>query len=232
MDELGASSRQSTEQADAAASAAQEVLKLTDSGNHAVQETLEGMEDLQKKVAAIAEQTMRLSEQTNQIGNISQVVTDLANQTNMLALNAAVEAVRAGEQGKGFSVVATEIRKLADQSKQSAERIGGLVSDIQNAINVTVMVTDEGTKTVRSEMEIAQRTAQTFSSVAESINNVVINNQQISLNIRQQNKAVQQVLEAMSSINQGAQETASGLNQTKVGTKQLNEASVELLAII
>ena len=175
---------------------------------------------------------MRLSEQTNQIGNISQVVTDLANQTNMLALNAAVEAVRAGEQGKGFSVVATEIRKLADQSKQSAERIGGLVSDIQNAINVTVMVTDEGTKTVRSEMEIAQRTAQTFSSVAESINNVVINNQQISLNIRQQNKAVQQVLEAMSSINQGAQETASGLNQTKVGTKQLNEASVELLAII
>ncbi len=67
---------------------------MTDHGNHAVQETLVGMEELQKKVAAIAEQTMRLSEQTNQIGNISQVVTDLANQTNMLALNADEDFLR------------------------------------------------------------------------------------------------------------------------------------------
>ncbi|ACK64844.1 methyl-accepting chemotaxis sensory transducer [Rippkaea orientalis PCC 8801] len=231
MDELGASSRQSTEQADSAANTAQEVLKLTEKGNDAVQETLIGMEDLQEKVAAIAKQTVNLSGQTNQIGNISQVVTDLARQTNMLALNAAVEAVRAGEQGKGFSVVASEIRKLADQSKQSAERINLLVSEIQNAINVTVMVTDEGTKTVKAEMEIAQQTAQTFAQVAQAISDVVINNQQISLNIRQQDKAVQQVLEAMNSINQGAQESAAGLNQTKIGIRRLNEASKELLSL-
>ncbi|HAC65243.1 MAG TPA: methyl-accepting chemotaxis protein [Cyanothece sp. UBA12306] len=232
MDELGASSRQSTEQADAAANAAQEVLKLTEKGNYAVQETLRGMEDLEEKVGAIAKQTVKLSGQTNQIGNISQVVTDLANQTNVLALNAAVEAVRAGEQGKGFSVVAAEIRKLADQSKQSAERISLLVSEIQNAINVTVMVTDEGTKTVKSEMEIAQQTAETFAQVAESINDVVINNQQISLNIRQQDKAVQQVLEAMNSINQGAQESAIALSQTKTGTSRLNDTSKELLSLV
>ena len=146
MDELGASSRQSEEQAESASTAAQEVLQLAENGNHAVEDTVSAMMELKNKVLAIADQTMRLSEQTTQIGNISDLVSDLAQQTNMLALNASVEAVRAGEHGKGFSVVAEEIRKLADQSKGSAEKISALVSDIQNAINTTVMVTDEGTK--------------------------------------------------------------------------------------
>ncbi len=87
-----------------------------------------------------------LSEQIGQIYNITNLVGDIANQTNMLALNAAVEAARAGEQGKGFAVIATEIRKLADQSRKSAERINNLVTDIQNATNTTVIVTDEGKK--------------------------------------------------------------------------------------
>ncbi|MGD1717232.1 methyl-accepting chemotaxis protein [Dapis sp. BLCC M172] len=93
----------------------------------------------------MAQQITRLSEQTNQIGNISQLVGDLANQTNMLALNAAVEAVRAGEHGKGFGVVASEIRKLADESRKSAEKIYTLVADIQTSINSTVLATEAGT---------------------------------------------------------------------------------------
>lgn len=100
---------------------------------------------------------VHLSEQANQIGSISQFVSDLANQTNMLALNSAVEAVRAGENGKGFSVVANEIRRLADQSQRSAEKIYVLVSEIQSAINSTVMVTEEGTKRVAAGVQIAQK---------------------------------------------------------------------------
>ncbi|MFN5515518.1 MAG: methyl-accepting chemotaxis protein [Cyanobacteriota bacterium] len=232
MDELGASSQQSQEQAEAAAQAAQEVLVLADQGNNSVEETVASMIDLKNKVAAIADQIVRLSEQTNQIGNISEVVSDLSQQTNMLALNASVEAVRAGEHGKGFAVVADEIRKLADQSRQSAEKIGGLVSDIQNAINTTVMVTDEGTKTVNAGMNVTERTANAFSGVLEAINNVAMNNQQIALNIRQQGKAVQQVLDAMSSINKGAQENAAGITQIKTGTQQLNESAKSLEAIL
>jgi hypothetical protein len=114
------------------------------------------MNALREKVDAIADQILRLSEQTNQIGGISGLVSDLANQTNMLALNAAVEAVLAGEHGKGLAVVSGEIRKLADQSRKSAEKINALVADIQTAINSTVMVTDEGTKTVEEGVKIAQ----------------------------------------------------------------------------
>jgi methyl-accepting chemotaxis protein len=232
VDELNASSRQSTEQADAAANAAREALQLAENGDQAVQQTLRGMNDLKVKVGAISEQIMRLSEQTNQIGNISALVSDIANRTNMLALNAAVEAVRAGEHGKGFAVVAAEIRKLADQSKQSAGKINTLVSQIQNSINTTVMVTDEGTKTVDSGMQVAQNTAMAFAGVRESVNNVVMNNQQISLNIRQQSTAFQQVLDAMNSINQGARETSAGITQSRIGTQKLTEVTEFLKELV
>lgn len=232
MEELSASSRQSAEQAEASAAGARQALSLAGNGTKAVERTLEGMENLKLKVAAIAEQILRLSEQTSQIGNISNLVSDLANQTNMLALNAAVEAVRAGEHGKGFSVVASEIRKLADQSKNSADKISTLVTDIQNAINATVMATDEGTKTVEEGVRVAQDTADSFAGVADAVNNVVLNNQQISLNIKQQAIAIQQVVEAMNSLNIAAKETATGITQIRVGTHRLNDAAQTLKAIV
>ncbi|MBD1916164.1 methyl-accepting chemotaxis protein [Phormidium sp. FACHB-322] len=232
MDELGASSRQSAEQAEAAAAGAQQVLALAEGGTRAVERSLDGMGDLREKVDAIADQILRLSAQTNQIGGISSLVSDLANQTNMLALNAAVEAVRAGEHGKGFAVVSGEIRKLADQSKKSAEKINALVADIQTAINSTVMVTDEGTKTVEEGVKIAEETADAFAGVAEAVNNVVLNSQQISLNVKQQAVAIQQVVSAMNSLNTGAQETAHGITQIKVGTHQLNESALQLKVAI
>ncbi len=232
MDELEATSRQSSEQANAAAVAAEQVFQMADHGNQTVEETLGEMANLRQKVTAIAEQIMHLSEQTIQIGNISGLVSDLANQTNILALNAAVEAVRAGEHGKGFSVVAAEIRKLADQSKQSAENINTLVAEIQNKINSAVMVTDEGSKTVNTGIQIANRTAEAFAGVAEAVNNMVINNQQISLNTKQQVQAIQQVVEAMNNINLGAKETAIGISQTKEGTSQLNEATTKLQEMV
>lgn len=232
MDELGASSRQSAEQAEAAAAGAQQALALAEGGTRAVERSLNGMGDLREKVDAIADQILRLSEQTNQIGGISSLVSDLANQTNMLALNAAVEAVRAGEHGKGFAVVSGEIRKLADQSKKSAEKINALVADIQTAINSTVMVTDEGTKTVEEGVRIAEETADAFAGVAEAVNNVVLNSQQISLNVKQQAVAIQQVVSAMNSLNTGAQETAHGITQIKLGTHQLNESALQLKVAI
>jgi methyl-accepting chemotaxis protein len=215
MDELGASSRQSTEQAETAAASAQQVMILVDGRG---QDNLNSGSSLREKVGDIAEQILRLSEQINQIGTISTLASDLANQTNMLALNAAVEAVRVGEHGKGFGVVAAEIRKLADQSKKSAERINGLVADVQNATNSTVMVTDEGTKTVEK--------------IVSAIINIVMSSQQISLTAKQQAIAIQQVGDAMNALNQGALQTASGINQTKVGTQKLNEAALSLKAIV
>ncbi|MEW6493371.1 MAG: methyl-accepting chemotaxis protein [Cyanobacteriota bacterium] len=228
MDELEASCRQSAEQAKAAVNAAQQALVLAQGGTHAVGETLEGMFTLEKKVGAIAEQILHLSEQASQIGSISQLVSNLANQTNMLALNSSVEAIRAGEHGKGFAVVANEIRKLADQSQRSADKINLLVSEIQSAINSTVMVTEEGTKTVTTGVQVAQKTDQAFTGVVDAVNKVVLNNQQISLNLKQQVDGIQQVVQAMETLNKGAKETAVGISQTKVGTQQLNETALVL----
>lgn len=232
MDELNASARQVMEQAEAATMSAREALQESESGTQAVELTMESMILLKDKVGAIAQQILRLSEQTNQIGNISTLVSDLANQTNMLALNAAVEAVRAGEHGRGFSVVASEIRKLADRSKQSAAQIGNLVADIQTAINSTVMVTDEGSKTVESGVIRSQETSNSLAGIQGAVDRVVLNNQQISLTIKQQVTAIQQVVEAMNSLNSAAQESASGIGQVKTGTQLLNEAAEELSTLV
>ena len=232
MDELGAASQQSAQQAQAGAESARQALNITERGTLAVEQTLQSMTRLKENVEAISAEILRLSEQTNQIGNISSAVTDLANQTNMLALNASVEAVRAGENAQGFTVIATEIRKLADLSKKSAEKINNLVVDIKNAIESTITVTKEGTKTVAEGTKISQETAAAFSEVAKAVNNVVLNNQQISLTAEQQAVAIQQVVDAMNSLNQSAQETASGISQTKLGTQQLNEAAQNLNSIV
>ncbi|HEY9807144.1 MAG TPA: methyl-accepting chemotaxis protein, partial [Candidatus Obscuribacterales bacterium] len=218
MDELNVASRQSAEQAETAAAEARQVLNLIDGLGQADQRYKSNGNSLREKVGQIAERILYLSEQTSQIGMISTLVSDLANQTNMLALNAAVEASRAGEQGKGFAVIATEVRKLADQSRKSADRIGTLVADIQNATNSTVMVTDEGTKTVES--------------LVAAVNSISLNNQQISLTSKQQAIAIQQVVDAMIAINQGASQTASGIGQTRVSTRQLSEAALALKSVV
>lgn len=232
MDELGASSRATAQQIETAAMQAMQALNLAGGGTKAVEQTLEAMATLKTKVEDMQGQIMQLSEQTDRIGNISTLVSDLANQTNMLALNAAVEAVRAGDNGKGFGVVASEIRKLAERSKKSAAQINLLVADIQRAINSTVMVTEEGTKTVEFGVNIASETAAAFAGVANAINNVVLSSQQISLNSKQQAIAIEQVVEAMNSLNQAAAQTACGISQTKIGTKKLNEAALDLKAVV
>ena len=232
VNELGAISVQSAAQAEAAATGAKQALSLSEDGTRSVQQTLQGMSGLRDKVDAIANQIVNLSEQTGQITIVSDLVADLASQTNMLALNAAVEAARAGEQGKGFSVVADEIRKLADQSKKSADKINVLANDIQAAINRTVMVTDEGTKTVNEGIDLARSTADTFVGVTDAVNNVYLNSQQISTSAKQQAVSIQQVLSSMTTISKGSQESAVGMHQVKMTTRELTQVADELKAAV
>ncbi|WP_373545496.1 methyl-accepting chemotaxis protein [Chamaesiphon sp.] len=232
VNELGAISFQSAAQAEAATNNARQALSLSEDGTRSVQQTLQGMSGLRDKVDAIANQIVNLSEQTGQITLVSDLVADLASQTNMLALNAAVEAARAGEQGRGFSVVADEIRKLADQSKKSADKINDLANDIQSAINRTVMVTDEGTKTVNEGIDLARSTAATFVGVTDAVNNVFLNSQQISTSAKQQAISIQQVLSSMTTISQGSQESAVGMHQVKMTTKELTQVADELKAAV
>jgi methyl-accepting chemotaxis protein len=193
---------------------------------------METMAKLKERIEAIARQIMTLSEQTTQIDKVSSLVGDLANQTNMLALNAAVEASRAGESGKGFGVVATEIRKLADESKKSAAKINTLITDVQSAMNSTVMVTDEGTKTADASIQLARETVNAFLGVSEAVNSVFSNSYDISQSAKQQAVAVQEVVAAINALNLGAQETTDSIAQVRNSTDELNEAARQLEAVI
>ena len=228
IEQLGASSLQAAQKADSSATGAREALDLSETGSQAVENTVQGIENLKDKVAAIAAQIMQLSEQTDQISTISSLVADVADQTNMLALNAAVEAARAGEQGKGFAVVAGEIRKLADQSRESAGKINILVDAIQSSINSTVMVTDEGNKTAKAGIETAKDTANVFSQIATAINEVYSNSQQIAQSAKQQAVGVQQAVSAMNAINLGAKETVNAVSQVQNSTEDLKTIAEEL----
>lgn len=232
IEELGAASRQSAEQADSVATMAKGALATTEEGVRMARQASEGMVKMKEKVEGIGEQILHLSEQTGQIGKIATAVTDIAGQINMLALNAAVEAVRAGEQGKGFAVIAQEVRKLADQGKKSAEQANTIVADIQKATNSAVMVTEEGTKTVQEVAEIATKAGASFVSISGVASSVYENAQQVSLNSKQQVGAIKQVVEAMNNINAGAKETAAGISQTKVGIQRLNEAAQNLKKMV
>ena len=229
--ELSVSSRQSAEQAANAAAVAEKAGAATLQGGDTTRQAVAAMANLKDKIAAMADQILHLGEQTGQIGSIATLVKDLGGQINMLALNAAVEAARAGEHGKGFAVVASEVRKLADQSKKSAEQASALVADIQKATNSSIMMTEEGTRTVAEVTQLAQKVAELFSNISGMAGNVNENAQQVMLNAKQQSAAFTQIVEATNNIAAGAKETAAGISQTKIGVQKLNEAAENLKAI-
>jgi hypothetical protein len=232
VNELESISTETAQQAAASATGAKQALLLAEEGTQAVQKNIQEMSGLRDRVDEIAQQIVNLGKQTGQITTVSDLVSDLAKQTNMLALKAAVEAARAGEQGKGFGVVAGEIRKLADESKKSAQKINNLATDIQASINRTVMVTDQGAKTATAGIQIAESTAATFVGVTDAVNNVFLNSQQISASTQRQSTAINQVLGAMTAISQGSQESAVGMHRVKTSTRELNQIADELQAAV
>ena len=231
IEELSASSRKSAEQAANAAAVAEQAGAATMQGDEVTRQAVVAMGGLKDKIGTMAEHILHLGEQSGQIGSIATVLKDLAGQINMLALNAAVEAARAGEHGRGFAVVASEIRKLADESKKSAELTAVLVADIQKATNSSIMMTEEGSRTVTDVTQLVQKVAELFNNLAGLAGSANENAQQVMFNARQQSAAFGQVVEATNSIASGARETAAGISQTKVGVQSLNEAAGNLKAI-
>jgi len=232
MDELGASSKQTFDQASIASDVGQRALKLTEEGNVIVRQSIDGINDLGDKIGTVADQIVKLGEQTAQIGNIANIVKDLSAEINMLALNAAVEAARAGEHGRGFAVVAGEVRKLANESKKLAEQTNAIISDIQKATNATVIKTEEGTRVVEEVSGYARSVEELFSSLSEAANTVYENTQQVSMTAKQQSTAIGQVIEAMNALNMGARETSAGISQTKAGIEQLNSVNQNLMKMV
>jgi methyl-accepting chemotaxis protein len=232
VQEIKASAEQVAQRAQGVANTAAEAIVAAEKGTTAVEETMAGMEDIRAKVEAIAENILALSEQTQQIGDIIDTVTDIAGQSNILALNAAIEAAQAGEAGRGFRVVADEVRSLAEQSRQAAAQVKVILGDIQKATNLAVMATEQGTKGVNAGSELVTRTAHTINELARVVETSTQAAQQIVAGVEQQTIGLDQIAIGMGDINQAAQQAAIGAQQSQKAAQDLNELADQLKRVV
>ncbi|MCX7997511.1 MAG: methyl-accepting chemotaxis protein [Leptospiraceae bacterium] len=225
LSNISNSSQESAEESQLVTTKAKRAMELSLAGHDLVVEMMRSIDELKLKVSSIAEQILRLSEKNSQINDIITLVSEIANETNMLALNAAVEAARAGEEGKGFEVVAVEIRKLADESRKSALKIQEIISETKSATDSTVMVTEEGVKKAEESVNLGSKVLDSLSGISSSVSSVSGSIEKISLNIQKHSVSIGEIVSAMNSINKGSHETANGIAETKVGIEQIVQAT-------
>lgn len=213
----------SSERAQHVNEAAQRTVKVSQEGQKAVGSALEGMVHIREQMQAVAESIIRLSEQSQAIGDIVSTVNDLAEQSNMLGVNASIEAAKAGEQGKGFAVVAQEVKVLADQSKQATIQVRSILMDLQKAMNKAVLVAEEGGKVVDKGYHQAELSGETIRSLSESIEESSGAAVQIASSSQQQMVGMDQIALAMENIKQASQDNVAGTRQSEAAARNINE---------
>ena len=173
---------------------------MTLAGKKSVEESVEGMKSIRKQMESIAERIVRLSEQSQSIGEIIATVNALAEQSNLLAVNAAIEAARAGEAGRGFAVVAGEVKGLAEQSKQATAQVRAILGDIQKATSAAVLATEQGNKAVEIGLKQSIQAGESVQKLAENVMEAAQAATQIAASSQQQMAGMDQIASAMESI--------------------------------
>ncbi len=222
-----------------AAQKAEAVLQYTEraevisrSGEAAVGQSLAALTDIRVQVEEIAKRINSLGERTMQIGHVTQTVKDLADQSNMLALNAAIEAVRSGEHGKGFGVVAREIRSLADQSIQATQQVREMLEDISAAIREAVAITDKGAARIDAGLEQVKTSGEKLGDLSNIVKENSAAVRQISAAVGQQNAGIAQIFGAVTHQSDMMADTMKRLEATNVAVKTLSSISKSLVQIV
>jgi methyl-accepting chemotaxis protein len=218
VDEITHSGAQIGKRAQEVIAAAQATVRTSDNGLHAVEETVRAMDGIREQAERVAENIVALSEKTQAISEITATVNDISERSHLLALNAAIEAAAAGEAGRSFSVVAAEMKSLADQAKEATGQVRAILGDIQRGINSSVMLTEEAVKRAAAGRERTATSHSTIREITARMQEAVHTFQQIVASTNQQQLGIEQVMSALTNIRQASQQTAAG-------TRQLDQAA-------
>ncbi|WP_292466346.1 methyl-accepting chemotaxis protein [Methanolobus sp.] len=199
------------------------------------EELMKQMEEIQRTSIESVNAIRELESKSKQIGEIVNLITNIADQTNLLALNAAIEAARAGEHGRGFAVVADEVRKLAEESGSAAKQISGLINDIQMDTDIVVESVEKGNTTVSSGVQALDETARAMREIVEGSIKVAEMVQDIAAAAEEQSASIEEItasVEEVTSISQeaaaGTEETSASVDQQGISMQELGRSSQEL----
>jgi len=232
ISELLATSRQIAESARRVAEIADQTATAARTGDLTVDKGRESINGIRRQVDVIVHHMLDLGKKSQQIGAVLEIVSELAEQTNILAINATIEAAGAGDAGRRFGVVADEIRKLADRVGGSTKEIRGLIDDVRSAVNTTVMTTETGSKAVEAGAEQFGRVAAAFSQISGQVSTTTEAAKEIELSTKQQATAVEQVNVAITNVSQATKETEVSTGQTLRTAAELSHLSRELLRLV
>ncbi len=211
-----------------AAEAARTAKEVAEKGSDIVKRSVNGMHNIRNSVRDASRQVRVLGENSTRIGEISDFISEIANRTNLLALNASIEAARAGESGRGFSVVADEIRNLAERSSHSAEEISKLIDDIQTVISKAMAAMENGTKEVAEGTKLVDSAGEALREIVGRVEISANSSVEISKATEEQTRFSQDIVRSMEHISTIARDTASSAEQSKQEAKKLEFLSKEL----
>ncbi|MBK7632408.1 MAG: HAMP domain-containing protein [Ignavibacteriales bacterium] len=206
--------------------------KSAKEGGRVVEETIHGMNRIAEVVRKSAETVQELGKSSDQIGEIVQVIDDIADQTNLLALNAAIEAARAGEQGRGFAVVADEVRKLAERTTKATKEIATMIKQIQKDTSGAVESMQQGTEEVEAGKALAEKAGKSLQEINHGAEKVVDIVTQVAAASEEQSSASEQISKNIESISSVTQESASGIQQIAHASEDLNRLTLNLQELI
>ncbi|MFD1205600.1 methyl-accepting chemotaxis protein [Sporosarcina contaminans] len=206
-----------------------EALYIVRNGEQAIQLSVEQMQSINESVTDLGKIIYSLEERSEEINQIVNVISDIADQTNLLSLNAAIEAARAGENGKGFAVVANEVRKLSEQSAKSTETIRHLISSIQGDTRQAVASMNKGAEETEKGINVVNDAGNSFKQIQQFVYNVSHQIQEVSESIEQMTKGTEQVVEAVRAIDEIANKTTYQSQDVSAATEE-QLASMEEIA--
>jgi methyl-accepting chemotaxis protein len=221
-----------THDATVAAETAKNAGATATSGGRIVEETIEGMNRISEVVHHSAQTVEELGKSSDQIGEIVQVIDDIADQTNLLALNAAIEAARAGEQGRGFAVVADEVRKLAERTTKATKEIASMIRQIQKDTTGAVESMMRGKKEVEDGKALADKAGASLKEIMDGARQVVDTVTRVAAASQEQASASEQISRNIDAISNVTQESAAGTQQIARAAEDLNRLTANLLALL